>query len=106
MLTWEGKDPSLPSLMLNSHTDVVPVFPVRAWPTLSLAHTFCVQEKWIYPPLAAIKDEKGDIYARGAQDMKSVCIQHLEAVRTLKAKGVALLRTVHLTFMPGRGVWR
>ena len=33
--------------------------------------------------------------------MKSVCMQHLEAVRTLKAKGVSLLRTVHLTFMPG-----
>ena len=28
ILTWEGSDPSLPSVMLNSHVDVVPVFPV------------------------------------------------------------------------------
>ena len=29
ILTVEGTNPSLPSIMLNSHTDVVPVFPVR-----------------------------------------------------------------------------
>ncbi|XP_044168233.1 aminoacylase-1-like [Acropora millepora] len=29
ILSWEGSDPSLPSIMLNSHMDVVPVFPVR-----------------------------------------------------------------------------
>ena len=28
IITWEGTDPSLPSIMLNSHIDVVPVFPV------------------------------------------------------------------------------
>ena len=27
ILTWEGEDPSLSSVILNSHTDVVPVFP-------------------------------------------------------------------------------
>eukprot|EP00665_Eupelagonemidae_sp_cell47_P003377 gene3377-4230_t len=32
--------------------------------------------------------------------MKCVCIQHLEAVRRIKASGVQLLRTVHLTFVP------
>jgi len=28
VMTWEGKNPSLPSLLLNSHMDVVPVFVV------------------------------------------------------------------------------
>ena len=28
VITWEGQDPSLPSIILNSHIDVVPVFPV------------------------------------------------------------------------------
>ena len=28
-MTWEGTDPSLPTLLLNSHTDVVPVFQVN-----------------------------------------------------------------------------
>lgn len=28
VITWEGKEPSLPSILLNSHTDVVPVTPV------------------------------------------------------------------------------
>lgn len=29
VITWEGKNPSLPAVLLNSHMDVVPVFPVR-----------------------------------------------------------------------------
>jgi len=28
VMTWEGKNPQLPSVLLNSHTDVVPVFAV------------------------------------------------------------------------------
>lgn len=28
IMTLEGEDPTLPSLLLNSHTDVVPVYPV------------------------------------------------------------------------------
>ena len=49
VMTWEGEDPSLSSVMLNSHTDVVPVFP----------------ESWIHEPFSAFKDEKGNIYGRG-----------------------------------------
>jgi len=30
-MTIEGTDPSLPSLLLNSHTDVVPVYPVSTF---------------------------------------------------------------------------
>ena len=36
VLTLEGTNPQLPAVMLNSHVDVVPVFPVR--PT---AHRCC-----------------------------------------------------------------
>lgn len=78
-MTWEGSEPALPSLLLNSHTDVVPVFP----------------ECWKHDPFAAVKEDNGDIYGRGTQDMKSVGIQHLEAVRILKESGARLKRTVH-----------
>jgi aminoacylase len=30
VLTWMGQDPSLPSILLNSHMDVVPVFEVSS----------------------------------------------------------------------------
>ena len=84
IMTWEGTDPSLSSVILNSHTDVVPVFP----------------EHWTHEPFSAFKDESGNIYGRGTQDMKCVGIQHIEAVRRLRAAGVRLRRTVHLTFVP------
>jgi aminoacylase len=35
-----------------------------------------------------------------AQDMKCVGIQHLEAVRRLRAAGRRFKRTIHLTFVP------
>eukprot|EP00794_Sanderia_malayensis_P006837 gene6837-7605_t len=81
---WEGKDKSLPSILLYSHTDVVPVFP----------------ESWRHDPFEAVKEANGDIYARGSQDMKCVGIQYLEAVRRLKQEGKHLLRNIYLTFMP------
>lgn len=49
IMSWIGTDPTKPSLLLNSHMDVVPVFP----------------EHWIYPPFDAHKTEDGKIYARG-----------------------------------------
>ncbi|XP_047497947.1 aminoacylase-1-like isoform X4 [Penaeus chinensis] len=79
-----GEDPSLPSILLNSHTDVVPVFP----------------EHWKYEPFSAHKDENGDIYGRGTQDMKCVGIQYMEALKELKKKGHKFLRTIHLSFVP------
>nr|CAI5820086.1 unnamed protein product [Callosobruchus analis] len=84
IITWIGREPSLPSIMLNSHMDVVPVF----------------EDKWTYKPFAAHMDDQGNIYARGAQDMKSVGIQYLEAIRCLKKKGIMLRRTIHVTFVP------
>ncbi|XP_075039913.1 aminoacylase-1A-like [Mixophyes fleayi] len=84
ILTWKGSQPHLKSVILNSHTDVVPI----------------CEEFWTYPPFSAHKDKDGNIYGRGTQDMKSVTIQYLEAVRQLKSEGRHFPRTIHLTMVP------
>lgn len=89
VITWEGSEPDLPSIMLNSHMDVVPVF----------------KELWTYDPFAAEIDDDGKIYARGAQDTKQLGTQHLGAIRALKKDGIKQLkRTVHVTFVPDEEV--
>ena len=47
VITWEGQDPSLPSIILNSHIDVVPVFPVSFKLTviITVHSTFTTQNK-------------------------------------------------------------
>ncbi|KAF9020524.1 adenylate cyclase [Haplosporangium bisporale] len=70
IMTFEGSDPSLPTLLLNSHTDVVPVFP----------------EMWTQDAFAANK-VNGFIYARGSQDMKCVGMSYLEVLRRYRAEG-------------------
>ncbi|KAI1315336.1 adenylate cyclase [Mortierella claussenii] len=87
IMTFEGTDPSLPSLLLNSHTDVVPVFP----------------EKWTQDAFAANKVD-GFIYARGSQDMKCVGMSYLEVLRRYRAAGKKPLRTIHLTWEEVGGV--
>uniref|UniRef100_A0A915ARF3 N-acyl-aliphatic-L-amino acid amidohydrolase n=1 Tax=Parascaris univalens TaxID=6257 RepID=A0A915ARF3_PARUN len=68
-----------------SHTDVVPV----------------VRDMWKFDPFAAVKDKDGKIYGRGTQDMKSVGIQYIEALRRLQKIGKKnFLRSVHLVFAP------
>ncbi|KAF9380398.1 adenylate cyclase [Podila verticillata] len=85
IMTFEGSDPSLPTLLLNSHTDVVPVFP----------------EMWTQDAFAANK-VNGFIYARGSQDMKCVGMSYLEVLRRYRAEGKKPLRTIHLTWVPGK----
>lgn len=82
-MTWQGSDPQLPSILLNSHLDVVPVS----------------EEHWTYPPFGAVIDDAGNIYARGAQDMKSVGMQYLAAIRALKHSGAQFKRTIHLSYV-------
>uniref|UniRef100_A0A0E0CEP8 N-acyl-aliphatic-L-amino acid amidohydrolase n=1 Tax=Oryza meridionalis TaxID=40149 RepID=A0A0E0CEP8_9ORYZ len=104
LLRWPGRRPSLPSLLLNSHTDVVPSEP----------------HKWDHPPFSAALDEaSGRIYARGSQarfdflsprllkisifgclDMKCVGMQYLEAIRRLRSAGFIPDRNIYLTFVP------
>ncbi|KAI8429189.1 hypothetical protein MSG28_007726 [Choristoneura fumiferana] len=84
VITWQGTQPELPAILLNSHMDVVPVY----------------EEFWTYPPFEAKITEDGYIYARGTQDMKGIGMMHLEAVRRLKDAGARLKRTVHISFSP------
>ncbi|KAL6217897.1 hypothetical protein ACLB2K_011114 [Fragaria x ananassa] len=84
LLKWPGSDPSLPSILLNSHTDVVPA----------------EHDKWAHHPFAAHVDPNGKIYARGSQDMKCVGLQYLEAIRRLKTSGFVPTRSVYLSFVP------
>uniref|UniRef100_A0A914H2R8 N-acyl-aliphatic-L-amino acid amidohydrolase n=1 Tax=Globodera rostochiensis TaxID=31243 RepID=A0A914H2R8_GLORO len=85
-ITIDGTDPNLPALLLYSHSDVVPTVP----------------SKWIHPPYDAFKDAEGNIYARGAQDMKCVGVQYMEALRLIFAANghKPFLRTVHILFGP------
>ncbi|KHJ96350.1 N-acyl-L-amino-acid amidohydrolase [Oesophagostomum dentatum] len=48
IMTIPGSEPSLPSLVLYSHTDVVPTY----------------KDQWKYDPYSAHKDEHGNIYGR------------------------------------------
>ncbi|XP_037732142.1 aminoacylase-1 [Drosophila subpulchrella] len=84
IMKWLGMSPELPAIILNSHMDVVPVFP----------------EKWTHDPFGAHMDDQGRIYARGTQDMKSVGCQYMAAVRALKSSGYQPKRTVYLSFVP------
>ncbi|KAG2579879.1 hypothetical protein PVAP13_6NG312600 [Panicum virgatum] len=85
LLRWPGRRPSLPSILLNSHTDVVPSEP----------------QKWDHPPFSAALDEaSGRIYARGSQDMKCVGMQYLEAIRCLRSAGFVPDRNIYITFVP------
>ncbi|KFR16930.1 Aminoacylase-1, partial [Opisthocomus hoazin] len=123
ILTWQGTNPRLRSVLLNSHTDVVPVFEVLGWgegwdghdgedqrwrPNGRCARCAPVPSRPLFPTgalgLPFFKDSQGNIYARGAQDMKCVSIQYLEAVRRLKAEGKCFARTIHLTFVPDEEV--
>ncbi|CAM0911981.1 unnamed protein product [Alopecurus aequalis] len=85
LLRWPGRRPSLPSILLNSHTDVVPSEP----------------KKWEHAPFSAALDEaSGRIYARGSQDMKCVGMQYLEAIRRLRNVGFVPDRNIYITFVP------
>jgi aminoacylase len=84
LLTWPGSNPSLPSLLFNSHIDSVPAEP----------------SKWSHPPFSAVKSSDGKIFARGAQDDKCIGLQYLEAIRNLKAKRFSPIRTVHVSYVP------
>lgn len=84
LLTWPGSDPSLPSILFNSHLDSVPAEPA----------------KWLHPPFSAFRTPTGEIFARGAQDDKCIGMQYLEAIRSLKSRAFAPLRTVHVSYVP------
>src|SRR5579863_7119077 len=84
IITYAGTNPSLPSLILNHHMDVVPALN---------------EEKWIAPPFSGTID--GDtIIGRGAQDMKGVGVVHYCALKALKDSGIQPERTIHCIAVP------
>ena len=88
---WKGKDPSLPILLLNSHYDVVPA-----------TATDWVQAQ--QQPFSGLRINN-KVYGRGTQDMKSVCIQYIEAIRkiTIMYPNYQPQRNIYLTFVPDEG---
>ena len=74
------------SILLSSHMDVVPVD----------------DSKWKYEPFEAHYElETGHIFGRGAQDMKCVGMQYLEAIHVLKnKKHIEPKRPVYVVFVP------
>ncbi|CAH2247036.1 jg23893 [Pararge aegeria aegeria] len=82
--TLRGRKPELPSILLNSHSDVVPVD----------------TDLWTYPPFSAHIDDNGDLYGRGAQDTKGVSIQYMDALRKIIHNNITLERTVHVMVVP------
>ncbi|CAK7347002.1 unnamed protein product [Dovyalis caffra] len=84
LITWQGSNPSLPSLLFNSHLDSVPAEP----------------SKWTHPPFSATLTADGKIFARGAQDDKCIAIQYLEAIRNLKERNFVPTRTIHISYVP------
>lgn len=75
----------MPSIVLNSHYDVVPA----------------ERAKWNTEPFVAVEKE-GKIFARGTQDMKCVLAQYVLAIEAVKRKHPDFQprRTIHLTFCP------
>ncbi|KAI9097751.1 hypothetical protein K1719_025522 [Acacia pycnantha] len=84
LLSWIGSNPSLPSLLFNSHLDSVPAEP----------------SKWLHPPFSAVRTPDGRIHARGAQDDKCIGMQYIEAIRNLKQKNFTPTRTIHVSYVP------
>jgi aminoacylase len=80
---WVGSDPSMPCIFLNSHYDVVPI----------------VEGKWTQPAFAGLRTDS-KVYGRGAQDMKSVCVQYIIGLARLKSSGYTPLRSIRLSFVP------
>ena len=83
LITLEGSDSSLESVLLNSHIDVVPA-DASSWKSGD--------------PFTPVDSER--IYARGSQDMKSVGMQYLEALAVLTKNGWKPKRTIHVSFVP------
>lgn len=86
--SWVGSEPSISAVLLNGHYDVVPAD----------------DSGWCVSPFAAESRSDAKIMARGTQDMKSVVVQYLEALRQLKESGWQPRRTIHVSLVPDEEV--
>jgi len=66
-----GSQPSAPSLALVGHSDVVPADP----------------RDWTHPPFAAVLDDEGYLWGRGALDMKNEVAARAVAMASLAREG-------------------
>jgi len=83
VITYKGTDPSLSSIALNHHIDVVPATP----------------EGWKVDPFSgAIVDDS--MIGRGTQDMKGIGATHYFALKELKDLGIKPKRTIHIFAVP------
>jgi len=73
------------------------------WSIVPLNVVPAPDEDWAVPPFEG-RLEDGKIYGRGVQDMKSVCIQYIEAIRKLHNLNFQPRRHVYLTFVPDEEV--
>lgn len=76
-----GTDPSRPALLLHCHLDVVPA----------------QAADWTLPPLSGEVHE-GEVWGRGAVDMKDMCAMVLSVVRQWHRAGVRPARDIVLAF--------
>jgi acetylornithine deacetylase len=83
--TWPGHDPDGVTLVLNGHIDVVPPGDIAAWSST--------------PWSGEVHD--GQVYGRGACDMKGGLACQLLAVEVLRAAGVRLRGSVQLQSVVG-----
>lgn len=81
LFRWPGAVAADP-LVLMAHFDVVPAS----------------DEGWTHPPFAAVLDDDGVIWARGAIDDKGELVAILEAVEALVEAGFEPARDVYLSF--------
>jgi aminoacylase len=88
LFKWPSFDPNLPTILLNSHTNIV-----------ATEH-----KKWSYHPFSAHLDQHYNIFAIRSQDMKCVGTQYLKAIRKLKAYGFQRLPSIYLSFVSGEEI--
>lgn len=79
---WEGRDESLPPMLLMSHLDVVPIEESTA-------------SEWQHPPHAGIVAD-GFVWGRGALDVKCGFVAFLTAAEALIKGGFVPQRTIYL----------
>ena len=81
---WQGSDPTLKPMLLMSHLDVVPADNETL-------------DRWKHAPFSGII-ENGNIWGRGAIDIKSGVMASLEAVEDLISQGFQPKRSLYLAF--------
>ena len=82
---WTGSDPSLDPVVLIAHLDVVPVPPEQ-------------ESDWVHAPFGGEVID-GEVWGRGALDVKGRVVAHLAAVEALLEAGMdAPERTIFLSY--------